>query len=221
MGIDPQMAALIADLRAVLDKYSGPPADGAHYAAAFPLVSNPQDVAGGAQLTSSAAIAPGSAKMVGPLPDPLVTPGFCNPAVTDATIKETIGTPNWTAKVRPPVSYTDALKRQQMVEYGYPPDTDPATLEEDHLVPLCAGGHPTDPRNLWPQPRTGPVWNARVKDLTEVAAQHAILNGHMSLEEVRQGFMTSWVDLHTKLFTNPAIVGSLLAAAMEPPQDEP
>jgi hypothetical protein len=26
---------------------------------------------------------------------------------------------------------------------------------EDHLVPLCVGGHPIDSRNLWPQPVEG------------------------------------------------------------------
>jgi hypothetical protein len=33
------------------------------------------------------------------------------------------------------------------------PDSDnPKCYEEDHLISLEAGGHPSDPRNLWPQP---------------------------------------------------------------------
>jgi hypothetical protein len=154
----------------------------------------------------------------GELPDSAGTPGAINPDVTDATLKETIGTPGWTARVRPPVSYTNALKVQVMAEYGL--TGDPASFELDHLCPLCAGGHPTSQQNLWAQRRTG-INGASTKDLTEVAAQHAILNGHMSLEEVRQGFMTSWVDLHTALFSNPAVVRGLLATAMEPPPEEP
>ena len=34
----------------------------------------------------------------------------------------------------------------------------PNAYHEDHIVPLCAGGHPRDPKNLWPQPIRG-QWN--------------------------------------------------------------
>jgi hypothetical protein len=37
---------------------------------------------------------------------------------------------------------------------------------EDHLVLLCAGGHPSDPRNLLRQPVTG-KWSDKVKDQLE------------------------------------------------------
>ena len=28
----------------------------------------------------------------------------------------------------------------------------PSAFQEDHLISLELGGHPTDPRNLWPEP---------------------------------------------------------------------
>lgn len=160
---------------------------------------------------------PGSAHLIhGYLPDADVTPGATNPDVTEETIKATIGTPGWTATVRPPVAYTNALKRIQMKWYGLAGSLD--DYEEDHLVPLCCGGHPTDHRNLWPQARTG-QWSARVKDLTEVAAQHAILIGEMTLESVQGWFQHDWTTLHDDLFRNPKVVTAMMAG--EPPHDEP
>lgn len=37
-----------------------------------------------------------------------------------------------------------------MRELGLPGT--PQDYHVDHLVPLCVGGAPKDPRNLWPQP---------------------------------------------------------------------
>jgi hypothetical protein len=152
----------------------------------------------------------------GELPDPAGTPGAINPDVTVATLQQTIGTGGWTAQVRPPVTYTNAVKLIVMQEYGLtgnPPD-----FELDHLVPLCCGGNPTSQQNLWAQRRAG-VNGAPLKDLTEVLAQHAILNGHISLIDAQQGFMNNWYDLHVQLTSNPAVMKLMMA--LEPPEQEP
>lgn len=84
------------------------------------------------------------------LASPTLTPGSLNPDVTQATIGSTICVHGWTATVRPPSSYTSALKEQQMPEYG---ETGPPSgYQEDHLISLELGGNPTDPKNLWPEP---------------------------------------------------------------------
>ena len=71
----------------------------------------------------------------GVLPDPARTPGWPNPAVTDATIATTIAVPGWTATVRPATGYTDALKRKQLASgYAVGGDTNPADYEEDHFL---------------------------------------------------------------------------------------
>jgi hypothetical protein len=78
------------------------------------------------------------------------TPGVLNPDVTQATIRSTICRSGWTRTIRPPVEYTDELKRSQMRAYH---ETGPSSAyQEDHLISLELGGHPTDPRNLWPEP---------------------------------------------------------------------
>ena len=79
-----------------------------------------------------------------------MTPGSLNPAVTQATIHSTICVRGWTATVRPPSSYTSALKARQMPTYG---EAGPSSAyQEDHLISLELGGAPVDPRNLWPEP---------------------------------------------------------------------
>src|SRR5262249_31090768 len=82
---------------------------------------------------------------------PTHTPGARYSKVTQATIKTTICVKGWTKTVRPPSSYTSALKRVQLVEWQYA-DTNQAHYEEDHLISLELGGAPRSTRNLWPQP---------------------------------------------------------------------
>jgi len=79
-----------------------------------------------------------------------LTPGVLNPAVTQSTIASTICRRGWTRSIRPPTSYTSALKLRQMPTYGE--TGPPSAYQEDHLISLELGGDPTDPRNLWPEP---------------------------------------------------------------------
>src|SRR5262249_49853027 len=79
------------------------------------------------------------------------TPGVLNPDVRQETIAETICVTGWTRTIRPSTDYTSELKVEQMREYGL--GGDPSDYQEDHLISLELGGHPTDRRNLWPQPR--------------------------------------------------------------------
>ena len=82
--------------------------------------------------------------------DPVRTPGVVNPAVTQANIRTTICRSGWTRTIRPPVDYTNGLKRKQMPLYGERGSM--SAYQEDHLISLELGGDPTDPRNLWPEP---------------------------------------------------------------------
>ena len=120
-----------------------------------------------------------------------LTPGVRNPAVTQATIGSTICVRGWTATIRPPVSYTNKLKASGIIAYGYV-NTDPASVEEDHNLPLEGGGSPTDPRNLWPQPRYGPV-NAAQKDADENALRASVCSGAQTLDAAQTAFLAKWV----------------------------
>jgi hypothetical protein len=48
---------------------------------------------------------------------PTHTPGARYSKVTQATISKTICVKGWTATIRPPTSYTNALKKAQLVEW--------------------------------------------------------------------------------------------------------
>ena len=127
------------------------------------------------------------------LPDPGCTPGVTNPAVTQSDISQTICTRGWTATVRPPESYTGQLKREQMGRYGDTGST--SGYEEDHLVPLELGGSPSDPRNLWPQPGASP----NPKDDVEYAANRAVCDRRMALQDAQRGIASDWVSLGRRL----------------------
>ncbi|MER7669582.1 hypothetical protein ABTY61_14080 [Kitasatospora sp. NPDC096128] len=132
-----------------------------------------------------------------PLPDPSCTPGAYNPAVTQATIGQTICVSGWTATVRPPVSYTNALKTQQIAQYGYS-DTNPADYEEDHLVPLELGGAPRDPHNLWPEPRYGNE-PAQSKDAVETRLKNAVCGHKVTLSAARSAIAADWTTALSRL----------------------
>ncbi|WP_157429913.1 hypothetical protein [Actinomadura oligospora] len=120
-------------------------------------------------------------------PDPRCQPGATNPAVTQATIHRTICVPGYSKRIRPPSSYTSALKRQQIKEYGYR-DTTMSHYEEDHLIPLSLGGAPRDPKNLWPEPGGSP----NPKDGIEFKLYKAVCAGKVSLRAAQKAIATNW-----------------------------
>lgn len=138
-------------------------------------------------------LTPTSVNRAGPdtaYPDPRRTPGVPNPAVNQGNIMSTICVSGWTATIRPPASYTNALKATQMADLrliGTAQD-----YEEDHFIPLELGGHPTDARNLWPQPWGGD-YGAHKKDLVENELHRKVCSGGMQLEEAQNIIRTDWV----------------------------
>jgi hypothetical protein len=108
------------------------------------------------------------------------TPGVLNPLVTQATIRTTICTPGWTRTVRPPVSYTNALKLRQLAQYGL--RGPPSAFQEDHLISLELGGNPTDPRNLWPEPYP----RAAAVDRIENELNAGVCAGSLTLAEAQR-----------------------------------
>jgi hypothetical protein len=129
---------------------------------------------------------------VGGLPDPVCTPGVVDSRVTQDNIYTTICVRGYTKTVRPPASYTHDLKVRQIAEYGYA-DRSLASYEEDHLIPLELGGHPTDPKNLWPQPRAG-EYPAAKKDLVENALHARVCAGAMTLAAAQAAISTNWAS---------------------------
>jgi hypothetical protein len=109
-----------------------------------------------------------------------MTPGVINPDVTQRTLATTICRSGFTHTIRPPHEYTDDLKRKQLREYGFAGST--SQFQEDHLISLELGGHPTDPRNLWPERRP----RAEEVDRIENELNAQICSGRISLQEGRK-----------------------------------
>ena len=112
--------------------------------------------------------------------DPARTPGVLNPDVTQATIRTTICVRGWTRTIRPPTEYTNVLKLRQMRAYGE--SGPPSAFQEDHLISLELGGHPTDPRNLWPEPYP----RAATVDTIENELNAAVCAGSLTLAQAQE-----------------------------------
>lgn len=123
------------------------------------------------------------------LPDPRCTPGAIRSGVSLATICAF----GYSPSVRPPESFTEPLKLAQMRAYGLP--RSPSAYEEDHLVPLSIGGAGRDPRNLWPEPRTGPN-NAEQKDRLETWAARMACTRRIPLSRLQHEMASNWTMLY-------------------------
>jgi len=125
-------------------------------------------------------------------PDTKVTPGRANPKVTQGNIRKTICQPAWVEKTRAAAGSLDAIKVKQLEAQGGSP-RDPKDYVADHIIPIEVGGHPTDPRNLWPQSQ-GLAWNVAVKDKLEAFVNREVCEGRMKLKGAQTVFKNGWVD---------------------------
>jgi hypothetical protein len=135
----------------------------------------------------------------GDLPDSAKTPGATNPLITQENIGQTIcaGAARWSTKsIRPTEGYTTALKRLQLASYDYA-SRNVKLYEEDHLISLEIGGHPTDPRNLWPEAWAG-TWGAHVKDRLENRLHALVCSKTIALDEAQKAIATDWIAAYHK-----------------------
>jgi hypothetical protein len=141
--------------------------------------------------TTTAVPAPVSTTAPSPPADPCHRGGvtYCvlNTGVTQQTIHQTICVAGWTATVRPPESYTEALKRQQIASEGLSGGL--SNYEEDHRMPLELGGAPSDPLNLSPESPPSP----NPKDSDETRLKHAVCDGALTLAQAQGQMVASWL----------------------------
>jgi len=110
-----------------------------------------------------------------------------NPAVTQGTVAQTICVRGWTATIRPPASYTERLKRQQIASEHLPGRL--GDYEEDHRMPLELGGAPSDSTNLSPESPASP----NPKDHDESALREEVCAGRITLDTARQQLVAKWL----------------------------
>ena len=119
------------------------------------------------------------------LPDQRCTPGSYDPAVTQANIHSTICVSGYTAKVRPPVSQTNAFKFNEAYPAYYLTVT--VKTELDHLIALEIGGS-NAAQNLWPE--IPPSYNP--KDAVEAALHSAVCSGKITLRAAQVAIAANW-----------------------------
>jgi hypothetical protein len=123
-------------------------------------------------------------------PDPQRTPGALHPDITQANLAQNLCNPNWsTDSIRPPSSYTTALKIRQMAAWGLGGTT--ADYEEDHLISLELGGNPTSEQNLWPEAYI-PTPGAREKDTVENRLHKEVCTGVVMLRRAQDIVRGDW-----------------------------
>lgn len=135
-----------------------------------------------------------SAAFAGDLPDASLTPGVVRPGVTAADLC--------------PVAHTPALRNVPESEktavyksYGILPHQGYCAVTEgcevDHLISLEIGGA-NDQRNLWPEPYTGTIWSAHVKDKLENKLHALVCAGTITLGEAQAAISTDWIAAYKK-----------------------
>ena len=153
-------------------------------------------------------------------PKATIFPGATNPDITTATINDTICRSGWsTTSIRPPTSYTNALKKAQVHTLGHDvanalprvptksgkttrPDltpcversSNPACYEADHLISLD-WRQPTQPRQ--------PLAAAVVRRLECARQRHnrlhrPVCEGDITLEEAQHAIATDWIAAYQK-----------------------
>lgn len=134
-------------------------------------------------------------------------PGAANPSVIQANIKQTICVDDWTAKIRPPTSYTTPMKKKLMAQAGIP-WSQSKSYELDHHIPLEAAGDPASPQNLALQSYISKPWNAHVKDKLENFAHRQICAGKMTLSQGQALFIgVDWRIGYCRYFKDAVCAG--------------
>lgn len=134
------------------------------------------------------------------MPDRVLTPGATNPAVSQATIGETICRHGWSRSARPPRNLARNLKRERL--RGHPGRS--GDFELDHLIPLSLGGAPIDQRNLWLEPRRpADGWGSRLKDRLEARLHRLVCSGRLGLAEAQSAIAGDWRAAYLRFLGGP------------------
>lgn len=114
-----------------------------------------------------------------------------NPDVTTDTLQSTICVPGYTKTVRPPTSYTNPIKYQEMQAAGL---SDPDEYALDHHIPLVLGGAPSDPGNL----RLLTKHDNSRKSRIEVKLQCLVCTGQVPLDQAQKEIWDDWQSAYSK-----------------------
>lgn len=124
------------------------------------------------------------------LPDPACTPGAI---LADANLAH-ICRPGFARGERPPLGYSEPIKRTDMIAYGHASQR-LSRFVLDHLVPLELGGSGFSRANLWIQP----VAQGQAKDTVENYLASQTCAGRIGLRiaqvEIARNWLAVWQQM--------------------------
>jgi hypothetical protein len=123
------------------------------------------------------------------------SPGSSNNSVSEANIHETICVTGYTATVRPPVNFTNRLKREMIRDNSLPGR--PSDYELDHIIPLELGGCADCRMNLWMEPLAPP--GAHEKDRVENYLHREVCSDRVSLATAQKMIADDWYAVYLQL----------------------
>ncbi len=143
----------------------------------------------------------------GVLPDPALTPGVVDPAVTQGNIHSTICVNGYAAAHR---HVTIEEKKEALARYRHKyPKWHRPPYEFDHLISLELGGA-NDINNLWPEPMSLPSpsgrgagvrenLGARAKDQVEDYLHRQVCAGRIPLKDAQKEIRADWTKVYKEM----------------------
>jgi hypothetical protein len=95
-----------------------------------------------------------------------------------------------------------SMQKAVFAEYGIATDGAARNYQVDYLINPQLGGT-NDVRNLWPEPYTSTVWNARVKDALEDRLHEMVCARTIDLASAQRDIATDWISAYKKYFHTP------------------
>jgi anti-sigma factor RsiW len=123
-------------------------------------------------------------------PDPKLTPG--------ATRRAVVGDVCSQAREEVVAEVSTSLRQAVFQEYGIA-NAHASDYEIDYLIAPGLGGV-EDIHNLWPEPYTSSMWNARVKDDLEERLHEMVCAGQLDLSTAQRDIATDWISAYRKYF---------------------
>lgn len=126
------------------------------------------------------------------VPNRTLTPGVARAVKREEVCEERI-------QDNDPSSLIPASVQQQALrEYGVA-GSQANEYQLDYLIPTALGGT-GDIRNLWPEPYSETVWNARAKDALENRLHDLVCGGQIDLPLAQREIATDWISAYKKYF---------------------
>ncbi|HTV55878.1 MAG TPA: hypothetical protein VMI06_13320 [Terriglobia bacterium] len=91
-----------------------------------------------------------------------------------------------------------SVQQQALSEYGVG-KSEAGEYQLDYLIPPGLGGT-GDLRNVWPEPYSSTVWNARAKDALESRLRELVCQGQLGLPEAQHDLATDWISAYKRYF---------------------